>query len=49
MNPFHDKNFSVLLCIETSFHLCLVQRGERVVGFVKCNKSCLFVCCKKEN
>ena len=32
-----------------------MQRGEGVVeggreeGFVKCNKSCLYVCCKKEN
>ena len=55
MNPFHDKNCSVLLCVETSFHLCLVPRGEGVVeggrkeGFVKRYKSCLYVCCKNEN
>ena len=23
--------------------------GGREEGFVKCNKSCLYVCCKKEN
>ena len=55
MNPFHDKNCSVLLCIEISFHLCLVQKGEGFVeggreeNFVKCNESCLYVCCEKEN
>ena len=54
MNPFQDQKCSVLLCIETSFHLCLVQRGEGFVeggreeAFVKCTKSCLHVCCKKE-
>ena len=32
-----------------------MQRGEGVVeggreeGFVRCNKSCLYVCCKNEN
>ena len=61
MNHFHDKNCFVLLCIEISliFVWCKgwkgLWRGEGVVeggreeGFVKCNKSCLYVCCKKEN
>ena len=26
-----------------------VVEGGREEGFVKCNKSCLYVCCKKEN
>ena len=49
MNPFQDQKCSVLPYVETSFRLGLVQRGEGVVeggkAFVKCNKSCLYVCC----
>ena len=26
-----------------------VVEGGKEEGFVKCNKSCLYVCCKKEN
>ena len=25
------------------------MEGGKEEGFVKCNKSCLYVCCKKEN
>ena len=55
MNPFHDQNFFVLFCIETSCSsLSGAKRGRgcgggKGRGFVKYNMSCLDVCDKKEN